>query len=64
MKTGRRRGRKKLSYEAGAGTLQGRPSPLGLYDLGKKKTHFCLSILIFSVRLSVFCCNVREDMKG
>jgi hypothetical protein len=35
MKTGRRRGRKKLSYEAGAGTLQGRPSPLGCMTWGK-----------------------------
>jgi hypothetical protein len=31
---------------------------------GRKNSLFCLSILIFSVHLSVFCCNVQEDMKG
>jgi hypothetical protein len=33
-----------------------------LYDL--KNPHFCLSVLIFFVRLSVFCCNIRKDIRG
>ena len=36
---------------------------MGCMTRKKETLFFCLSVLIFSVRLSVFCCNIREDIR-
>lgn len=60
---GRRRGRRKLSlWRWGLNFRSNSESTMGCMTK-KEKLFFCLSVLIFFVRLSVFCCNIREDIR-